>query len=173
MIIIHQKHKGIESMKTINAERVKEHCLSTIIAPEIIFIIGIVVGWLRGFKGNSIALIICVILYNLLFLFRGISLYRQYSIMYGNGKVVIKHGLVRGESSKFKQDEFLIEEIESYSVVYYHNYARLGSIVAYFQLKDKERTGYVFGYYPREQLNEFFQYIYEETSIEVQVSDPE
>lgn len=158
-------------MKTIKARGAIISCLSKGIIPEVILIYSTVFGKMRGMTGLFIYALVVTILLNLIVLCGTIAIYRQYSIVYGNGKAVIKHGLVTGQF-KIKIDEFLLEEIESYFVVYYHNKARADATVAFFQLKDRERTGYVFGYYPRKQINEFFQYIYEETGIEVQVSDP-
>lgn len=123
-----------------------------------IFIILCVVSKLRGMTGVFIWALVVTIWCNLGVLLLIIFKYRQYSIMYGNGKVVIAHGLVTGQF-KIKKDEFLLEEIESYSVEYYNGKAGADAAVAYFKLKDKERTGYVFGYYSRKKLNEFFQYI--------------
>lgn len=159
-------------MKTIKAKGAIISCLSNAIIPEVILIFSIVVGKKRGMTGLVIYAIVVTILLNLFVLLLTIAAYRQYSIIYGNGNVVIEHGLVTGQF-RIKKDEFLLEEIESYSVIYYHNKARADATVAYFQLKDRERTGYAFGFYTRKQINDFFQYIYEETGIEVQVSDPE
>ena len=159
-------------MKTIKARGTIISFLPSVIKLEVIFIILCVASRLRGMTGVFIWALVVTIWCNLGVLLLIIFKYRQYSIMYGNGKVVIANGLVTGQF-KIKKDEILLEELEAYSVEYYNNKARADAAMAYFQLKDKERTGYVFGYYSRKQLNEFFQYIYEETGIEVQTSNAE
>lgn len=158
-------------MKTIKARGAIISFLPSVIQLEVINIILCVVSKLRDMTGVFIWALVVTIWCNLGVLPLIIFKYRQYSIMYGNGKVIIAYGLVTGQF-KIKKDEFLLEEIESYSVEYYNSKARADAAVAYFKLKDKERTEYVFGYYSRKKLNEFFQYIYEETGIEVQISSP-
>lgn len=131
--------------------------------------------------------VIIVILLNLFAVYDGISTYCKNSITYGNGKIIVKHvgkeyvdGVAVG-GWKIKEDEFLLEELESYGMswdILGHSVEEHpGTMVnaaseAFFRLKDGRTIGYVSIDYARWQANELFRYIQEETGLEFQKAKP-
>ncbi|MBD5495340.1 MAG: hypothetical protein HDR12_13475 [Lachnospiraceae bacterium] len=135
----------------------------------ILIILGIAYAWEEDI-GFLILSIIVIIPFNLLAGLACLGRYRQNSITYGNGRVVIRRygreivdGIPVGKG-KIREDEFLLEELESYGLSY--------NTEVFFRLKDGKLIGYAKRDYTRKQEKEFFSYIYEKTGIEFQKSKP-
>ena len=116
-----------------------------------------------------------------------INIYRKNWIKYGEGKVIIRRVSKDLDYStsmydrptgtwKSKEDEILLEEIESYGytwallgmsrTVECHNRFRQYQIEYCFLLKDGRKVGFNMLYYGKE-TEALFRYIYEATGIEV------
>lgn len=138
--------------------------------------------------GFLILSIIVTIPFNLLVVLACLGRYRQNSITYGNGRVVIRRysreivdGIPVGEG-KIREDEFLLEELESYGLSSWilgssleeHSSSsrKTHNTEVFFRLKDGKLIGYAKRDYTRKQEKEFFSYIYEKTGIEFQKSKP-
>lgn len=173
-------------MKTLNAKGGFAYNFAFTGIPGVVLIVlGIVCLLQNGSMGELILAVTVTIMLNLLTVFSGINAYRQNSITYGNGKIIIKHvgreyvdGVAVG-GWKIKEDEFLLEELESYGM----SWDILGHSVedcpgnrvsvaseAFFKLKDGRTIGYALICYTRWQANELFRYIQEETGLEFQSS---
>lgn len=162
-------------MNTLHAKGTIISILPHWIGLNVVFIAQGICAWLVRHKhtGLLIAVPIIAVVANL-YVLRGIIIaYRQNCIMYGNGKVIIRHGrIIMKKGWKYKEDEILLSELELYAVIYYHNKVREDATVVSFQPKGRQRTGYALGYYSHEQIDELFRYIHEETGLEVQITKP-
>lgn len=81
-----------------------------------------------------------------------------------------------------REDEILLDEIESYGfsrtfLGHFIEYDRRGITPSvqecFFRLKDGRWLGFEMGHYMEQEREELFHYIYEETSIKFQDTNPE
>lgn len=162
-------------MKTLHAKGTVISTLYCFILLNVMFIIMGIEAWMVRDRRAVllIAVPVLAVVTNLYAMLGVMVAYRQNCIMYGGGKVVIRHGrIIMKKGWKYKEDEILLSELELYAVIYYHNKVREDATVVSFQPKGGQRTGYALGYYSHEQIDELFRYIQEETGLEVQVLQP-
>lgn len=109
--------------------------------------------------------------------------YSSQLIMYGNKKVTVKRcsikcihdGIPIGEREE-RIDEFFLDELEAYGLSHQYLEHRVefnyhpgvkGCTELFFQLKSGKKIGYDIMYCNNREIEDFFNYIYDETGIKV------
>lgn len=168
-------------MKLIRAKRALTTRIGCMAGLFIIFTLFGVVSILYGDDDGVVLLIMCCF-YVPLLLFSGLRIYHTHWIQYGKGKIIIRrvskkriNGISKGKWEN-REDEFLVEDIEAYGLsekifgysVECHRCSARYEMECFFQLKGGRKIGFEMICYLLKDMEELFNYIYEETGLEFQ-----
>lgn len=175
-------------MKTIRARKIVLFNLIFTVFPVVIFGSWIAYCFWKGKNGYGLIYIGILSFYLFVGIHSATRIYRTHWIKYGNGKVIIRRvskEIVNDKPTgrwQDREDEILLDEIESYGLswtVLGHSieYDRRGITPSvqecFFRLKEGRWLGFEMGHYMEQEREELFHYIYEETGIKFQDTNPE
>lgn len=169
-------------MKIIHAKGALRIRIIWMAGLSIIFMLFDVVAILYGESGGVSLLVGCGCFYMPLLIFSGLWIYHTHWIQYGKGKIIIRrvskkriNGIPKGKWEN-REDEFLVEDIEAYGLsekifgysVERHRCSARYDVECFFQLKGGRKIGFEMICYLPTDMEELFNYIFEETGLEFQ-----